>query len=60
MYKQMGSFEDAIIERLDKAKGDKPHFKTVARYLAQQVRNGENANNRRNDKGISKEGNDAR
>ena len=60
MYKQMGSFEDAIIERLDKAKGDKPHFKTVVRYLAQQVRNGENANNRRNDKGISKEGNDAR
>ena len=56
----MGSFEDAIIERLDKAKGDKPHFKTVARYLAQQVRNGENANNRRNDKKISKEGNDAR
>lgn len=56
----MGSFEDAIIERLDKAKGDEPHFKTVARYLAQQVRNEESANNRRNDKEISKEGNDAR
>ena len=50
----MGSFEDAIIERLDKAKGDKPHFKTVVRYLAQQVHNGENANNRRNDKKYQK------
>ncbi len=42
----MGSFEDAVIAKIDSAKGGKPYFKSVVKYMEQQVRNEENARNK--------------
>ena len=46
MCENMGSFEDAVIKSIDNAKGARVYFKSVERYMGQQVRNEEYARNR--------------